>query len=72
MMPFIGMTNMKTFEVERMTGCKYQGVVFDDGVTVIHWITKPCPSTTIFPDFEAFESVYLQPGKNKSVIFNGV
>jgi len=60
---------MRLFEVTRATGCIYEGVVFADGVTVIHWVTGTCPSITSFPSFEAFESVYLNknPEKNASV-----
>ena len=61
---------MKIFQVKRMTGCEYQGIIFDDGVVVIHWITKPCPSTTIFPDYKSFADVYLQEGKNSKVTFS--
>ena len=30
---------MRLFEVRRKTGCVYEGVIFADGVTVIHWVT---------------------------------
>ena len=61
---------MKILEVERLSGCKYQGIIFDDGVVVIHWITGGCPSITTFPDFQSFEQIYLRPGVNRSVIIS--
>lgn len=56
----------RCFEVIRKSGCIYQGVIFTDGVTVIHWLDS---SITSFPSFEAFKEIYLDknPEKNESV-----
>ena len=63
---------MRLFEVKRATGCVYEGVVFTDGATVIHWVTGTCPSITSFPSFEAFESVYLVKNSEKNASFRWI
>lgn len=55
----------RCFEVKRRSGCVYQGVIFTDGTTVIHWLDS---SITSFPSFEVFREIYLDknPEKNES------
>lgn len=48
---------------------QYQGVVFDDGVTVIRWMTA-VGSTSIFPDLNGMLRIHGHPEYGTEIIWH--
>lgn len=66
---------MRMFELHRDedetgisgTGVVAQGVVFDDGPTVLRWIVGEHRSTVVWPSIEAVEAIHGHGGRTRIV-----
>jgi len=52
------------------TGTVAQGVVFDDGVTVIRWTAGPHQSTVVWDNLDAAVAVHGHDGRTRFVDFD--
>jgi len=61
---------VREYDISKVSGTGHvlDGVVFDDGVTVVRWRT-PTSSTAIYDSFEDFKAIHIDAHpENKTVI----